>query len=59
MLAYQCSCSFPSLLIILYEIAELRNHLLNWQFGEVLATTEHDEEIIIAEIDYSLMELRR
>ncbi|KMT17876.1 hypothetical protein BVRB_2g034070 [Beta vulgaris subsp. vulgaris] len=28
-------------------------------FGEVLATTEHDEEIIIAEIDYSLMELRR
>lgn len=29
------------------------------QFGEVLATTEHDEAIIIAEIDYSLIELRR
>ncbi|KAI3973569.1 hypothetical protein MKW92_033295 [Papaver armeniacum] len=28
-------------------------------FGEVLATTEHDESIIIAEIDYSLIELRR
>ncbi|KAG6608344.1 Omega-amidase, chloroplastic [Cucurbita argyrosperma subsp. argyrosperma] len=28
-------------------------------FGEVLATTEHDEAIIIAEIDYSLIELRR
>ncbi|XWS17603.1 hypothetical protein CRYUN_Cryun33cG0081200 [Craigia yunnanensis] len=28
-------------------------------FGEVLATTEHDEEIIIAEIDYSILEQRR
>ncbi|KAK9102471.1 hypothetical protein Sjap_019725 [Stephania japonica] len=28
-------------------------------FGEVLATTEHEETIIIAEIDYSLIELRR
>lgn len=28
-------------------------------FGEVLATTEHDEAIIISEIDYSLIELRR
>ncbi|PPD90227.1 hypothetical protein GOBAR_DD12848 [Gossypium barbadense] len=29
------------------------------QFGEVLATTEHDEDIIIAEIDYSILEQRR
>lgn len=28
-------------------------------FGEVLATTEHEEAIIISEIDYSQMELRR
>ncbi|RZC52642.1 hypothetical protein C5167_021071 [Papaver somniferum] len=28
-------------------------------FGEVLAKTEHDEVIIIGEIDYSLIELRR
>ncbi|KNA10343.1 hypothetical protein SOVF_145230 [Spinacia oleracea] len=28
-------------------------------FGEILATAEHDEEIIIAEIDYSSIELRR
>ncbi|TQD75100.1 hypothetical protein C1H46_039374 [Malus baccata] len=28
-------------------------------FGEVLATTEHEEAIIIAEIDYSILELRR
>ncbi|XP_021890710.1 omega-amidase, chloroplastic isoform X1 [Carica papaya] len=28
-------------------------------FGEVLATTEHDEDIVMAEIDYSMMELRR
>ncbi|RXH73004.1 hypothetical protein DVH24_012688 [Malus domestica] len=28
-------------------------------FGEVLATTEHEEAIIIAEIDYSIIELRR
>jgi omega-amidase len=28
-------------------------------FGEVLATTEHEPEIVIAEIDYSLIELRR
>ncbi|CAK7352836.1 unnamed protein product [Dovyalis caffra] len=28
-------------------------------FGEVLATTEHEQDIIIAEIDYSLLELRR
>ncbi|KAJ3673626.1 hypothetical protein LUZ60_005618 [Juncus effusus] len=28
-------------------------------FGEVLATTEHEEAIIVAEIDYSLLELRR
>ncbi|WJZ84910.1 hypothetical protein VitviT2T_004484 [Vitis vinifera] len=28
-------------------------------FGEVLATTEHEEAIIISEIDYSLIELRR
>ncbi|GMY28927.1 omega-amidase, chloroplastic [Fagus crenata] len=28
-------------------------------FGEVLATTEHEETIIIAEVDYSLIELRR
>ncbi|KZV36505.1 hypothetical protein F511_15676 [Dorcoceras hygrometricum] len=28
-------------------------------FGEVVATTEHDEAIIIAEIDYSQIELRR
>ncbi|KAK4770398.1 hypothetical protein SAY87_030930 [Trapa incisa] len=28
-------------------------------FGEVLATTEHEEAIIIAEIDYSIMEMRR
>ncbi|KAH7853251.1 hypothetical protein Vadar_000536 [Vaccinium darrowii] len=30
-----------------------------WQFGEVLATTEHDEAIVVAEIDYSLIDLRR
>lgn len=29
------------------------------QFGEVLATTEHDEAIIISDIDYSQIELRR
>lgn len=28
-------------------------------FGEVMATTEHDEAIVIAEIDYSLIDLRR
>ncbi|KAL8160238.1 hypothetical protein V2J09_001775 [Rumex salicifolius] len=28
-------------------------------FGEVLATTEHEEATIISEIDYSLIELRR
>lgn len=28
-------------------------------FGEVLATSEHDEAIIISEIDYSQIELRR
>ncbi|OMO67000.1 Carbon-nitrogen hydrolase [Corchorus capsularis] len=28
-------------------------------FGEVLATTEHDEAIIVAEIDYSVLEQRR
>ncbi|KAL8497962.1 hypothetical protein ACS0TY_021355 [Phlomoides rotata] len=28
-------------------------------FGEVIATTEHDEAIVIAEIDYSLIEQRR
>uniref|UniRef100_A0A5B7BR21 CN hydrolase domain-containing protein n=1 Tax=Davidia involucrata TaxID=16924 RepID=A0A5B7BR21_DAVIN len=28
-------------------------------FGEVLATTEHDEAIILSEIDYSQIELRR
>ncbi|KAI3904072.1 hypothetical protein MKW92_001009 [Papaver armeniacum] len=28
-------------------------------FGEVLATTEHDEAIVISEIDYSVMVLRR
>lgn len=28
-------------------------------FGEVIATTEHDEAIVMAEIDYSLIELRR
>ncbi|KAG9457709.1 hypothetical protein H6P81_002217 [Aristolochia fimbriata] len=28
-------------------------------FGEVLATTEHEETMIIAEIDYSVIELRR
>ncbi|CAA0838421.1 Omega-amidase-chloroplastic [Striga hermonthica] len=28
-------------------------------FGEVLATTEHDEAIIISEIDYSQIEIRR
>ncbi|CAK9177103.1 unnamed protein product [Ilex paraguariensis] len=28
-------------------------------YGEVLATTEHDEAIVIAEIDYSLIDLRR
>ncbi|KAH0643793.1 hypothetical protein KY290_035246 [Solanum tuberosum] len=28
-------------------------------FGEVLATTEHDEAIIISEIDYSQIDLRR
>ncbi|KAJ3702498.1 hypothetical protein LUZ61_006203 [Rhynchospora tenuis] len=28
-------------------------------FGEVLATTEHEETIIVAEIDYSLLEQRR
>ncbi|KAL5783501.1 hypothetical protein ACOSP7_008530 [Xanthoceras sorbifolium] len=28
-------------------------------FGEVLATTEHAEDLIIAEIDYSLIDLRR
>ncbi|KAK8547343.1 hypothetical protein V6N13_098055 [Hibiscus sabdariffa] len=27
--------------------------------GEVIATTEHDEDIIIAEIDYSILEQRR
>jgi len=39
-------------------IAATENHFF-WQFGEVLATTEHDEAIIIAEIDYSQIELRR
>ena len=29
------------------------------QFGEVLATTEHEEAILVAEIDYSQIELRR
>lgn len=29
------------------------------QFGEVLATTEHEETTIIAEVDYSVIELRR
>ncbi|KNA20903.1 hypothetical protein SOVF_048120 [Spinacia oleracea] len=28
-------------------------------FGEVLATTDHDETIVIAEIDYSVIEQRR
>ncbi|KAK8923815.1 N-carbamoylputrescine amidase [Platanthera zijinensis] len=28
-------------------------------FGEVIATTEHEESIIVEEIDYSLIELRR
>ncbi|XP_010273946.1 PREDICTED: omega-amidase, chloroplastic-like [Nelumbo nucifera] len=28
-------------------------------FGEVLATTEHDEAVVIAEVDYSFIELRR
>lgn len=28
-------------------------------FGEVLATTEHEEAIIISEIDYSLIDIRR
>ncbi|XP_059633197.1 omega-amidase, chloroplastic-like isoform X3 [Cornus florida] len=28
-------------------------------YGEVIATTEHDEVIVIAEIDYSLIDLRR
>ncbi|XP_024018505.1 omega-amidase, chloroplastic [Morus notabilis] len=28
-------------------------------FGEVLATAEHEETIVIAEIDYSIIELRR
>ncbi|MCD7466437.1 Omega-amidase, chloroplastic [Datura stramonium] len=28
-------------------------------FGEVLATTEHGEAIVISEIDYSQIELRR
>ncbi|XP_072971345.1 omega-amidase, chloroplastic-like [Typha angustifolia] len=28
-------------------------------FGEVIATTEHEEAIIVEEIDYSLIELRR
>ncbi|KAK8645058.1 hypothetical protein V6N13_118912 [Hibiscus sabdariffa] len=28
-------------------------------FGEMIATTEHDEDIIIAEIDYSVLEQRR
>ncbi|KAI7997722.1 hypothetical protein LOK49_LG10G03086 [Camellia lanceoleosa] len=28
-------------------------------FGEILATTEHDEAIIISEVDYSQIELRR
>ncbi|MFS7981480.1 putative 2-oxoglutaramate amidase [Helianthus anomalus] len=28
-------------------------------FGEVLATTEHDEATIVTEIDYSVLELRR
>ena len=28
-------------------------------FGEGLATIEHEEAIIIAEVDYSLLELRR
>lgn len=29
------------------------------QFGEVLATTDHEETIVISEIDYSLIEQRR
>ncbi|KAL9224230.1 hypothetical protein vseg_000290 [Gypsophila vaccaria] len=28
-------------------------------FGEVLATTEHEEAVVVAEIDYSLVEQRR
>ncbi|KAK7269556.1 hypothetical protein RIF29_22287 [Crotalaria pallida] len=28
-------------------------------YGEVLATTEHEEAIIVAEIDYSILEQRR
>ncbi|KAJ0090541.1 hypothetical protein Patl1_13808 [Pistacia atlantica] len=39
------------------EFSFLINSLL--KFGEVLATTEHSEDIIVAEIDYSLMDLRR
>lgn len=34
-------------------------NLLLWQFGEILATTEHEEDIVMSEIDYSLIELRR
>lgn len=28
-------------------------------FGEILATTEHDEAVIVSEIDYSQIELSR
>ena len=35
------------------------NYLCFTQFGEVIATTEHEEATIIAEIDYSLIEQRR
>ncbi|KAK6927241.1 Carbon-nitrogen hydrolase [Dillenia turbinata] len=36
-----------------------RSRATDNQFGEVLATTEHEEAIIISEIDYSLVEMRR
>ncbi|XP_057432379.1 omega-amidase, chloroplastic isoform X2 [Lotus japonicus] len=36
-----------------------RARAMDNQFGEVMATTEHEEATIIAEIDYSILEQRR
>lgn len=44
---------------MVYDLLIIDSSLCFRQFGEVLATTEHDEAIIISEIDYSEVELRR
>ncbi|XP_059633190.1 omega-amidase, chloroplastic-like isoform X2 [Cornus florida] len=52
----------PEMLVLVMWLGgtpPLLDRKLMWQYGEVLATTEHDEAIVIAEIDYSLIDLRR